>query len=504
MQPGGEIFSAYCSCTAGMYGTCNHIAGLLFSCEHAVKTGQTLLSCTSKPCQWNMPKSKPVFPPQTATSVSWRKGHYLKTREGCEAERNRLTQKKNFTPYSKHQLTEELKMREMLHAIASEEVPDSSFALLCEKRRLQRDSPTMPKTITEMAASCSSVEELADKKLTEMELHAIKVGTLGQTENPEWFQQRKGRITASIFKRAITKSDSSQNNNTIDCSNLVETVLGEKKYFPTKAMKHGISLEPYAKTQYTTLMRKHHRKFKSHNTGLQVSSELYFLAASSDLETMCECCGEGLCEIKCPESVKDQQPSHENVPYLVKSDGGITLDRNHQYYYQVQGQMAICKRPHCDFFVFTYHGNVCIRIPFNEEFWMQVKPKLSWFWLHQVAPVLLKTSVESQDNVTQLAESSIPSIETLDSESEIVLPQRKRVRRCLRLTSHTTKQPLLFLCGVCGSECKDNPEDAKQQSVCCDICDVWVHYVCAGLTDESVKNFDKWCCQKCKKHTISY
>jgi len=121
-------------------------------------------------------------------------------------------------------------------------------------------------------------------------------------------------------------------------------------------MKHGISLEPYAKTQYNTLMRKHHKKFKSNNTGLQVSSKLYFLAASPDLETMCECCGEGLCEIKGPESVKDQQPSHENVPYLIKSERRITLDRNNQYYYQVQGQLAICKRLHCDFFVLLTMG----------------------------------------------------------------------------------------------------------------------------------------------------
>ena len=40
-RPGGKILSAYCSCTAGMLGTYNHIAGLLFRIEHAVKTGLT-------------------------------------------------------------------------------------------------------------------------------------------------------------------------------------------------------------------------------------------------------------------------------------------------------------------------------------------------------------------------------------------------------------------------------------------------------------------------------
>ncbi|KAH3818182.1 hypothetical protein DPMN_119780 [Dreissena polymorpha] len=40
-RSGGKVLSAYCTCTAGMFGTCNHVAGLLFRIEHAVKTGET-------------------------------------------------------------------------------------------------------------------------------------------------------------------------------------------------------------------------------------------------------------------------------------------------------------------------------------------------------------------------------------------------------------------------------------------------------------------------------
>ena len=60
-KPGGEIISAYCTCTAGMYGTCNHIAGLLFRCEHAVKTGATKIACTSKSATWVVPKGKQLL-----------------------------------------------------------------------------------------------------------------------------------------------------------------------------------------------------------------------------------------------------------------------------------------------------------------------------------------------------------------------------------------------------------------------------------------------------------
>jgi hypothetical protein len=60
--PGGQVLSAYCTCTAGMLGTCNHVTGLLFRVEHAIKTGATDVSCTSKPCEWNIPAKTKIVP----------------------------------------------------------------------------------------------------------------------------------------------------------------------------------------------------------------------------------------------------------------------------------------------------------------------------------------------------------------------------------------------------------------------------------------------------------
>jgi len=108
---------------------------------------------------------------------------------------------------------------------------------------------------------------------------------MGQAKSPNWFQQQKGMITTSIFIRAFTKAESIQNNDENTCSNLVTLI----SYIQTKAMKHSISLEPHAKTQNNILVKKHHKKFKSNNTELQVSFASCFLAASADLETVCEC-----------------------------------------------------------------------------------------------------------------------------------------------------------------------------------------------------------------------
>ena len=49
-EPGGYINSAYCTCKAGILGTCNHVTGMLFRIGSAVQTGITTSSKTSVLC----------------------------------------------------------------------------------------------------------------------------------------------------------------------------------------------------------------------------------------------------------------------------------------------------------------------------------------------------------------------------------------------------------------------------------------------------------------------
>ena len=54
---GGEILSAYCTCTAGLHGSFNYVAGLLFRVEAAVLTELSNLTCTSVSAAWNIPRT---------------------------------------------------------------------------------------------------------------------------------------------------------------------------------------------------------------------------------------------------------------------------------------------------------------------------------------------------------------------------------------------------------------------------------------------------------------
>ena len=74
--------------------------------------------------------------------------------------------------------------------------------------------------------------------------------------------------------------------------------------------------------------------------------------------------------VKYPSSIKREKPSQENLSFLTLGENDkVTLKQNHPYLYQVQGQMAVTGKNHCDFFVYTHFGIHQERITLNREIW---------------------------------------------------------------------------------------------------------------------------------------
>lgn len=82
------------------------------------------------------------------------------------------------------------------------------------------------------------------------------------------------------------------------------------------------------------------------NCGLYVDTNKCFLAASPDGVIGTEAVVEVKCPLKCVDTRLDWLAKHDQTfclqPDLVT--GGLRLKRNHDYFYQVQGQMHITKR----------------------------------------------------------------------------------------------------------------------------------------------------------------
>ena len=100
-----------------------------------------------------------------------------------------------------------------------------------------------------------------------------------------------------------------------------------------------------------------------------------------------------LVEVKCPYSMRNKTVEEM---YAVNSfcchlvDGEPTLKHHHDYYYQIQGQMAITGIHSSDFVVWTPLNFITITIPFEEDFWKTYcYPALKKFYFNIMLPEMV-------------------------------------------------------------------------------------------------------------------
>lgn len=120
------------------------------------------------------------------------------------------------------------------------------------------------------------------------------------------------------------------------------------------AYRYGIQYEPMAKEAFESLFN-----FKVLPAGLFVDEQYNFLAGSPDGLVG----DKEIVEIKCPHNIKDMTPHQgvmaKKIKYLTLNiNGDLQLNRNHHYYYQVQGQLRVANKLSCYFIVWTPKGNI--------------------------------------------------------------------------------------------------------------------------------------------------
>jgi hypothetical protein len=123
-------------------------------------------------------------------------------------------------------------------------------------------------------------------------------------------------------------------------------------------------------------------------------SECGFLGASPDgVVTDHSECSVRLVEVKCPykarnKSVEEMLDDPSFCCSLV--NGEPVLKQDHDYYYQVQGQMAIAGVHVCDFVVWTPKNFLVVTQKFNETFWKtQCYPLLKNFYFNIMLPEIV-------------------------------------------------------------------------------------------------------------------
>ena len=136
------------------------------------------------------------------------------------------------------------------------------------------------------------------------------------------------------------------------------------------------------------------------------------LGTTPDGLISCKCCGEGLMEIKCPYKHRDKHPHDVYDPqfYLKQDDNGeLYLRNNHEYYYQVHGQLTVCEKEYCDVLCWTPKGIHVERILQDSTHFAEIKPALDSVFIKIILPALLTGKLicsRGTETLTQVCHTS--------------------------------------------------------------------------------------------------
>lgn len=199
----------------------------------------------------------------------------------------------------------------------------------------------------------------------------------------EWMELRRNLLTSSNFGKVIKRRK------TNPCANMVKNMLYRPNLSHVTSIHHGITNEPIAREQLSEILEE-----EISSCGLFIDKNIPYFGASPDGIIKRS---NTLIEIKCPlapykmgidEAIKNHKMHFWRYN---KKNNEITINKNSDWYYQVQGQMHICEVPKC--ILAIWYGDKKIKIEIIEEdkkFWVEkMEPKLTEFYFDCLLPELI-------------------------------------------------------------------------------------------------------------------
>ena len=232
-RPGGKIYSAYCTCTAGLLRCCNHVTVMLFRVEAAVPSGATKPFSTSMLACWNVRTGcKTTLVHKPLADMTFHKHHSKKRKTNAQniACNNDCCKSFNVTGEYETFLQDPKEHRLFLYSMLKDDTSGSCFIELMEgtKNNKPRCTKTalpdnMPGSVVGLARlfqideTCTQVENIIkftnSLNLSVFQIKLIEEATRSQSSSDEWFKQREGRITASNIPRVYTRMETLKKQN---------------------------------------------------------------------------------------------------------------------------------------------------------------------------------------------------------------------------------------------------------------------------------------------------
>ncbi|CAG9134964.1 unnamed protein product [Plutella xylostella] len=246
--------------------------------------------------------------------------------------------------------------------------------------------------MTEEVFEAAKEHFLKGLEVTTDEREKIQTNTLQQSDSQDWIEQRKKRLTASIFGKICKRK------NNISCAPLVKSIVTSKNLSNVPSIAYGKENEGQALQQLA-----HQEKIKISKCGLFVHKAHCFLAATPDGIYQDNEGKTGVVEVKCPLSAKDMNPDNAIIDKKITfwkhdiKNNQFRVDKNHNYYYQIQGQLEVTEKNICVFAVRT-GTNQPMKVEYierDQKFWeTKMMPPLTNFFHNCLLPELVDPRIE--------------------------------------------------------------------------------------------------------------
>ncbi|XP_074040945.1 uncharacterized protein [Leptinotarsa decemlineata] len=274
-------------------------------------------------------------------------------------------------------------------------LPDNDYGNIVESIPYMNDDEYIREEINFLNKLKKSQEEIDD----------IERETNDQSSSILWMEERQKRITASNFGKICKMKSNTRTINTIK-------ELLYKKFKGNKATEYGKLNESFAIEYFES---KHNVKVRK--SGFFIDKTFYFLGANPDGLVN----NDAIVEIKCPFNIKDMSQEERIRTNKIKfgkvENHTFVLNRKHNYYFQVQGQLAITKREKCFFVVWSPKGFLVEGISRDKHFWKnEMVLKLKIFYFNCLLPKLVDLRVTRGLEIRENSRKHLRKLQNYDTE----------------------------------------------------------------------------------------
>ena len=413
----GEILGASCGCPAGAgpNGRCKHIAAFTFALEEycSIRELRSPQSCTSELQKWNQPRKRKLES-RSVNNIPFIKHEYGKTKKVALSvfydprPPNMRSTSQSSIQILREDLLQSGKEIVLLHLLPSSDETTSPLtcasaaASLSSSSALKLPPPppflrgkyakhleSQPQPVHFTAIAEAGLALLESLKHTKEVREEIEKATREQSLSGRWFQERQLRLTSSKFGLIVKRKRQH--------TSLVSQLLYKSVSAKVSALQWGREHEADALNQYQQTLSD---DLKVSRVGLHIDQCGYLAASPDGIVTDPNGQPIRLVEVKCPFSAQDmtvEQACCELKSFCCNLDKPH-LKSDHDYYFQVQGQMAITGIHKCDFVVWTPKDVFVQNIPFDSQFWNdKCLPKLKYFFFYFVLPEIVYHKHPSSD-----------------------------------------------------------------------------------------------------------